>query len=124
MGISVDSRSTAISGAVAGESKEQLQKFREFLQHSAEIRMRAIQERISTAETLCTTVEIQIRFAQSDRARGYLGKLRSTIDKLFAHIADPAHVSDELLKQDFRKQLARIEQRLSSLESQITQPLQ
>jgi hypothetical protein len=87
-----------------------------------ETRMRAIQERISTVDTFRSTIAIEIQFGEFDRARNHLSKLRSTIDGLIAHIDHPAHVCDELLKQQFRTQLAQIEQHLSSLDYQVSQP--
>jgi len=101
------------------EPKKKLEQIRQSLEQSAETRMRAIQERISTTETLFRTLEIEIRFGELDRARDHLNKLRSIIKGLIAHIGKPAHVSDKQLKQQFRKQLAQIEQGLSSLDFQI-----
>ena len=115
----VDSGQLQFRGAAVSEPKKKLKQIRQSLEQSAETRMRAIQERISTTETLLKTLEIEIRFGRLDRARDHLNKLRSIIKGLIAHIGKPAHVSDKQLKQQFRKQLAQIEQGLSSLDFQI-----
>jgi hypothetical protein len=101
------------------EPKKELEQIRQSLQRSADTRMRAIQERISTTEALFTTIEIEVRFGELDRAREHRDKPRSIVEKLIAHINNPAHVSDKLLKQEFPKQLTQIAKRLSSVDTQI-----
>ena len=93
--------------------------FSRVLQQSAEARVRSIQEKISLASTFCTTVELEIRFGDINRAKDLLYKLNSTVNSLTAHVSDPAHVSDKTIKQKFWEQLAQLRQCVSSLLSQI-----
>jgi hypothetical protein len=105
--------------AAVSKPNKDLSQIRESLRNSAEMRMRAIQQRISTTEVFFTTVETEIRFGELDRARDHLNKLRSLVEKLIAHIDNPAHVTDKLLKEQFRKQLLQIKLRLSTLHSKV-----
>lgn len=91
------------------------------LQQSAETRMRAIQEKISFTSTLCNTVELQIQFGNFNRAQDLLFKLDSVLNGLTSHINNPAHVSDQTLRQGFLGQLAQLRQRVSLMRSDIEQ---
>ena len=99
--------------------QSQLTELRQVLQRSTEIRMRAIQEKIAIAFTFCATVDLEIRFGDPDRSRSLLNKLHSVVDGLIAHINDPAHVSGKIFKQEFRRQLGQLRQRVSLLRSQV-----
>lgn len=91
------------------------------LQLSEETRMRAIQGKISLVSTFCTTVELDVQFGEMWRAKDLLNKLGLAINSLTAHINDPAHVSDKTIKQEFRRQLAQVRQRVTALYSQVEQ---
>jgi hypothetical protein len=93
-------------------------QLRRVLELSAATRMRAIQEKISIADTFCNTIEVEIRYRDLDRARELLRKLRSTISGLTAHVSNPEHVSGERATA-FQDQLAQLRQRLSELDSWI-----
>ena len=97
-------------------------QFSRVLQQSAETRMRAIQEKISLASTFCTSVDLEIRYGNFDRAKERLCKLHSALNNLTVHINDPAHVADKTIKQKFGEQLAQLRQRVSLLNSQLESP--
>ena len=82
--------------------------------------MRSIQEKISVAFTFCSTVEIEIKYGHSDRAKELLNKLRSTVESLTDHVNHPGHVSGKQRKE-FQEQLLQLRKRLTTLESQIEQ---
>jgi hypothetical protein len=96
-------------------------QFSRLLQQSAETRMRAIQEKIAITFTFCATVELEIRFGDTNRAKHLVYKLHSTVNGLTAHINDPAHVSNKTIKQKFRRQLAQLRERVSHLHSHVEQ---
>lgn len=112
---------SSLIGGFVGKPEREREEYRRFLQQSVEMRMRAIHEKLSLASTFCNTVEIEVRFRDFARARVLLQKVTSTIQALTAHINDPGHVSDTLHKQEFRKQLTQLQQRISLLDSQISQ---
>ena len=80
--------------------------------------MRSIQEKISIAFTFCSTVEIEIRYGQVDRATDLLSKLRATVEALTDHINNPEHVSGKQ-RNEFQKQLLQLRKRILMLESQL-----
>lgn len=103
-------------GAVSQTQPEELTQL---LQQSAETRMRAIEEKISISATFCTSVELEIRLGNVHRAKDSLHKLHSAIDRLAAHINNPAHISDQRIKQKFREQLTLLMERVSFLQSEV-----
>jgi len=80
--------------------------------------MRSIKEKISIAFTFSSTVETEIKYGHSDRAKELLNKLRSTVEALTDHINHPGHVSGKRRKE-FQQQLLQLRKRLLLLESQI-----
>lgn len=108
-------------GAFFVDRQGGLAECRQFLRDSLELRLGAIQTKLALALTFCASVEIQIRFGHFGRAKDFLQKLRVAVNGLTAHINDPMHVSDTRAKQEFRKQLAHLVQRVSALDTQIKQ---
>jgi hypothetical protein len=106
-------------GVVVGVPQSQPSQFSRVLQQSAEMRMRAIQEKISITFTFCTTIELEIRFGSLNRAKDLLDKLDFALNDLTAHINNPSHVSDKTAKEKFWGQLAQLRQRVSFLNSQV-----
>ena len=104
-----------------GVPKTQRTELSQVLQQSKEIRMRAIQGKISLTCTFCTSVELDVQFDDVWRAKDLLKKLASVVNSLTAHINDPAHVPDKAIRQEFRRQLAELRQRVMRLHSQIEQ---
>lgn len=113
--VSPKSRQDSVS-----ESESQATRYQRVLQSSVETRMRAIQEKLSLAFTFCSTVEIEIKYGHSDRARALLHNLRSKVDALTDHINNPAHVSGKQ-SREFREQLVQLRKRVLLLESHIEQ---
>ena len=103
-----------------GELDNQKAQYSRVLQSSMETRMRAIQEKLSLAFTFCSTVEIEIKYGHSDRARELVNRLRSTVGNLTDHINDPRHVSGKQ-SREFREQLVQLKKRLIVIESLIEQ---
>jgi len=102
------------------ELENQERQYRLILQQSVEARMRAMQEKIALAFTFCSTVEIEVRYGDTDRAMGLLHKLRSTVEGLTDHINNPGHVSGKQSKE-FQEELVQLRNRLVMLESQNEQ---
>lgn len=103
--------------ASVSESESQVTRV---LQSSLETRMRSIREKLSLTFTVCSTVEIEIRYGSSDRAKALLHSLLSTMEALTNHINNPAHVSGKH-SREFREQLVQLRKRLFLLESRIGQ---
>lgn len=104
-----------------GVPETQRTELSQVLQQSKEIRMRAIQRKISLTCTLCTSVELDVQFDNVWRAKDLLEKLVAAVNGLTAHINDPAHVPAKAIRQEFRRQLAELRQRVMRLHSQIEQ---
>jgi hypothetical protein len=107
--------------APVGESEIQETQYSRVLQSSVEVRMRSIQEKISIAFTFCATVEIEMKYGRSDRAKELFDKLHSTIEKLTVHINNPRHVTGKQLKE-FQQNLVQLRRRMLLLESQMVGP--
>ena len=107
-----------LHGVSVGEAESRETRWSRALQRSVETRLRSIQEKLSVAFTFCSTVEIEIKYGHSQRAKELLDKLRSTIESLTNHINNPAHLSGEQAKE-FRDQLVQLRKRLLMLESQM-----
>ena len=94
------------------------ERFDRDLEDSVQLRMRAIQNKISLAFTFCATVETKVRCGRRDEAERLLGKLCTTIDHLHLHINPYINLPDTFLAE-CREQLARLEQRVSLINSEM-----
>jgi len=102
------------------ESESQRARYSRVLQRSVETRMRAIQEKLSIAFTFCSTVEIEVRHGELDRAKQLLHKLRTTVETLTVHINNPEHVTGEQARE-FKKQLVQLRKKVLKLDSETEQ---
>jgi len=88
------------------------------LEESVQLRMKAIGNKISLAFTFCETVETEARCGRRDEAEQLLGKLCTTIDHLDLHINPYINLPDTFLAE-CREQLARLEERVSLIDSEM-----
>jgi len=80
--------------------------------------VRSIKEKLSIALTFCTTVEIEIKYGDINRARYLLHKTQSAIDALAHHIDHSKQISPEY-RRSFQQGMARVSERAALLGWQI-----
>ena len=102
------------------ERESQETEYGRVLPSSVETRMQSIQQQISLAFTLCSTVQIELQYGHFDRAEDLLRELHSLVEGLTAHVKNPDHVSRKH-SNEFRKNIVELRKQILRLESGIEQ---